>query len=32
MYKELGDDISGFRKPQHGSLVKWGQQGVLLRE
>lgn len=30
MYKELAQDITGFQIPQHGYLVSWAQQGVLL--
>lgn len=30
MYKELVTDIDGFVKPEHGNLVSWAQQGVLL--
>lgn len=30
MYKELATDIEGFQIPQHGYLVGWAQQGVLL--
>lgn len=30
IYKELADDIEGFRIPAHGCLKKWAQQGVLL--
>ena len=30
MYKELASDISGFRIPNHGYLVRWADQGVLL--
>ena len=30
MYKELATDISGFRIPNHGYLVRWAEQGVLL--
>ena len=32
MYKELASDLgaSAFKKPTHGNLVKWAQQGVLL--
>ncbi|PJG84671.1 uracil-DNA glycosylase [Conservatibacter flavescens] len=30
MYKELRDDIDGFIVPNHGYLVEWAQQGVLL--
>ena len=30
MYKELASDISGFRIPNHGYLVRWAEQGVLL--
>ena len=30
MYKELAADIEGFRIPNHGYLVPWAQQGVLL--
>ncbi len=29
MYKEAKSDF-GFRDPGHGSLVYWGEQGVLL--
>ena len=30
IYKELADDIPGFRTPQHGCLQHWAEQGVLL--
>lgn len=30
MYKELADDIPGFKRPGHGNLTAWAQQGVLL--
>ena len=30
MYKELSNDIEGFQMPNHGYLVEWAQQGVLL--
>ena len=30
IYKELADDIAGFRIPQHGYLQHWAEQGVLL--
>lgn len=30
MYKELESDIEGFKRPKHGCLVGWSQQGVLL--
>jgi len=30
MYKELTNDIPGFKAPSHGCLIKWAQQGVLL--
>ncbi|WP_373741666.1 uracil-DNA glycosylase [Neisseria sp.] len=30
IYKELADDIAGFRIPQHGCLQHWAEQGVLL--
>ena len=30
IYKELGTDIAGFQMPNHGYLVKWAEQGVLL--
>ena len=30
IYKELGSDLGTFKKPSHGNLVKWAQQGVLL--
>ena len=30
IYKELADDIEGFRIPQHGYLPYWAEQGVLL--
>lgn len=30
IYKELHDDIPGFRYPSHGMLNKWADQGVLL--
>ncbi|WP_345232182.1 uracil-DNA glycosylase [Olivibacter ginsenosidimutans] len=30
MYQELSTDIEGFKIPQHGTLTKWADQGVLL--
>jgi uracil-DNA glycosylase len=30
IYKELETDIAGFERPEHGSLVSWAAQGVLL--
>ncbi|KGQ63844.1 uracil-DNA glycosylase [Gallibacterium anatis] len=30
IYKELSQDIAGFQIPNHGYLVNWAQQGVLL--
>ena len=30
MYKELANDLPGFKMPNHGYLVKWAEQGVLL--
>lgn len=30
IYKELSQDIAGFQIPNHGYLVDWAQQGVLL--
>lgn len=30
IYKELATDIPGYRRPLHGDLTKWAQQGVLL--
>ena len=30
MYKELEQDIEGFKRPNHGCLVGWSKQGVLL--
>merc|ERR1712124_127298 len=30
MYKELATDIPGFKTPEHGNLMKWAEQGVLL--
>lgn len=30
IYKELAQDIEGFTIPQHGNLLSWAQQGVLL--
>lgn len=30
IYKELANDISGFKIPNHGCLEKWAQSGVLL--
>jgi len=30
IYKELMQDISGFRKPEHGFLESWAKQGVML--
>lgn len=30
IYKELSNDIDGFRPPRHGDLSTWAQQGVLL--
>ncbi|XP_014256502.1 uncharacterized protein LOC106670554 [Cimex lectularius] len=30
MYKELSTDIQGFKQPNHGYLINWARQGVLL--
>lgn len=30
IYKELADDIEGFKVPKHGDLSGWARQGVLL--
>ncbi|MFC4210321.1 uracil-DNA glycosylase [Pedobacter lithocola] len=30
IYKELETDIEGFKTPQHGNLMHWAEQGVLL--
>ncbi len=30
MYKELAEDIAGFQTPDHGYLMAWAKQGVLL--
>jgi uracil-DNA glycosylase len=30
MYKELATDIPGFERPNHGYLVSWGRQGILM--
>jgi len=30
IYKELATDIPGFQAPDHGFLLRWAQQGVLL--
>merc|ERR1712060_119285 len=30
MYKELAVDIPGFQTPEHGYLMQWAKQGVLL--
>lgn len=30
IYKELANDISGFKIPNHGNLENWARQGVLL--
>ncbi len=30
IYKELADDIDGFQIPNHGCLMPWAEQGVLL--
>lgn len=30
IYKELVDDIPGFKYPNHGCLIPWAKQGVLL--
>ncbi|WAR20877.1 UNG-like protein [Mya arenaria] len=30
MYKELGKDIEGFKRPDHGYLQGWAKQGVLM--
>lgn len=30
MYKELEEDIPGFKRPGHGHLQSWAEQGVLL--
>jgi len=30
MYKELSADIDGFSAPDHGYLIEWAQQGILM--
>jgi uracil-DNA glycosylase len=30
IYKELRDDLVEFKRPQHGNLRKWAEQGVML--
>lgn len=30
IFRELESDIPGFKKPKHGNLMKWADQGVLL--
>lgn len=30
IYKEIGNEIPEFKKPSHGSLLRWAEQGVLL--
>lgn len=30
MYKELESDVEGFQRPNHGYLMGWARQGVLL--
>jgi len=30
MYKELSADIDGFAAPDHGYLIEWAQQGILM--
>ncbi len=30
IYKELEDDIPGFKTPSHGELTEWAEQGVML--
>ena len=30
IYKELSTDIPGFQAPDHGNLIPWARQGVLL--
>lgn len=30
IYKEIYNDINNFKKPKHGYLKKWAQQGILL--
>ena len=30
IYKELTNDIDGFKAPDHGNLEKWAQEGILL--
>jgi len=30
MYKELTTDIDGFNTPDHGYLIEWAQQGILM--
>ena len=30
MYKLLEKDVDGFQRPNHGCLVGWSKQGVLL--
>lgn len=31
MYKELENDIPGFKRPNHGHLEKWAEQGILMK-
>lgn len=30
MYRELSEDIPGFKSPSHGNLEEWARQGVFL--
>lgn len=30
IFKELSDDVKGFKAPEHGDLTYWAEQGVLL--
>jgi len=30
IYKELETDVAGFRRPEHGNLTRWAEQGVFL--
>lgn len=30
IFKELSTDIEGFKAPEHGNLISWAEQGVLL--
>lgn len=30
MFKEAASDVAGFQIPQHGSLVSWAKQGILM--